>query len=120
MSYVGFRRIIQRQRPQMARAARGTFAALMALLLAIDGSIKQLREVLDRGGLAPATVITIQAALASLAELSPQPDNAPQVLDAAANRLYAVLDGDNPPPGSFRNFQEERSQNNISWVPAGT
>ena len=35
MSWVRFRRVILRQRPQMARAARGTLAALAALLLAI-------------------------------------------------------------------------------------
>ena len=98
---------------------RATVAAGVAAL-AIDGSIRQLREVLDRGSLTPAADTAIRGALASLAGLSRQPDNARNVLDAAANRLYAILDGDNHPPGPSRNSPEELAQKNIRWVPAGT
>jgi uncharacterized membrane protein YccC len=69
------------------RVVEGGVAAL-----AIARSIQRLREALDGGKLPPATIGIIQETLSALSSLSQQTVNAAQVLENAADKLYAILE----------------------------
>ena len=60
--------------------------------LAIARSIQRLREAFHSGKLPPATIGIIRETLCALSDLNQQPGNAAQVLEDAADRLYAVLE----------------------------